>query len=79
MCYYNGEGIPQNYAKAVEWYQKAADQGDAVAQFNLGFCYENGQGVYKSKKEALKWYQKAADQGYEDAIDKVKELSVYDR
>ena len=56
--------------KAKEWnriprkrYQKAADQGDAYAQTNLGVMYESGQGVEQDFKEALKWYQKAAEQG----------------
>jgi hypothetical protein len=30
--YYNGDSVPQDYAKAVEWYRKAAEQGDADAQ-----------------------------------------------
>ena len=28
-------------------YRKGAEQGDALAQFNLGFCYDNGDGVAK--------------------------------
>lgn len=34
--YFKGNGIPQDYIKAFEWYQKAADQGHAQAQNNLG-------------------------------------------
>jgi TPR repeat protein len=45
------------------WYQKAADQGDAAAQCNLGVMYEKGRGVKKDETEAVKWFQKAADQG----------------
>jgi hypothetical protein len=29
--YYNGEGVKQDYAEAIKWFQKAADQGDADA------------------------------------------------
>ena len=43
--------------------RKSADQGDAAAQFNLGFCYSNGQGVPQSYEDAVKWYRKSADQG----------------
>ena len=32
VCYYNGEGVSKDVSKAVEWWQKAADQGDASAQ-----------------------------------------------
>jgi TPR repeat protein len=31
-----GQGVPQDYAVAVSWYRKAAEQGDADAQVNLG-------------------------------------------
>ena len=61
--YDNGEGLEQHFKEAVKWYQKAADQGDAEAQMNLGLMYENGEGVEQDDKEAVKWYQKAADQG----------------
>ena len=37
-----------------------AEQGDSVAQFNLGVLYCNGQGVIQNYKEAVKWYRKSA-------------------
>ncbi len=43
FMYYEGEGVPQDYAKAVEWYQKAANQGNTQAQYNLGFMYYKGE------------------------------------
>ena len=52
--------------KACEWYQKAAEQGSASAQFNLGVAYYCGEGVTRDLKTAAEWYQKAAEQG--DAI-----------
>ena len=48
-------------------YRKAADQGFAKAQFNLGVCYKKGQGVPQSFKEAVRWCRKAADQGLANA------------
>ena len=30
--YDNGEGVEQDFKKAVYWYRKAAEQGDAEAQ-----------------------------------------------
>ena len=47
----------------MKWYTKAAEQGNAVAQNNLGFMYDNGKGVAQDYKEAVKWYTKAAEQG----------------
>ena len=66
-CYYSGEGVPQDYDKAVYWYRKSADQGYANAQNNLGNCYANGYGVKKDPVEAVKWYRMAAEQGLSNA------------
>jgi len=43
--------------------RKAAEQGNAAAQFNLGMMYANGQGVTQDYSEAFRWYRKAAEQG----------------
>ncbi|WP_049236560.1 tetratricopeptide repeat protein [Moraxella canis] len=54
----------QDYHKAVEWYTKAANQGLAYAQTNLGLMYYEGQGVRQDYYQAFKWYTKAANQGH---------------
>ena len=61
--YLHGRGVPQDDTRAVEWYRKAAEQGYAKAQNNLGWMYQRGQGVAKDEVEAANWYRKAADQG----------------
>ena len=43
-----------------------AEQGDALAQFQLGVLYANGQGVARNYEEAVLWYRRSADQG--DAV-----------
>ncbi len=53
-----------NAEEAVKWYRKAAEQGHADAQHDLGYAYDRGKGVPENKKEAVKWYKKAADQGH---------------
>ena len=58
--YYNGQGVPQDYAQAVNWYRKAADQGDANAQRNLGNMYEDGRGVPRDYIQAHMWRNLAA-------------------
>ena len=52
--------------KAAEWFQKAADQGNADAQFWLGCMYQNGSDVERSYEKAVEWFQKAADQRLAD-------------
>jgi hypothetical protein len=49
-----------------DWY-RLVEQGDAGAQFNLGWMYDNGQGVVQDYKEAIKWYRLAAEQGHANA------------
>jgi TPR repeat protein len=46
------------------WFRKAADQGDAVAEFLLGDQYANGKGVPQDYGEARIWLQRAAEQGH---------------
>ncbi|MDS1821269.1 tetratricopeptide repeat protein [Vibrio parahaemolyticus] len=57
----------QDDKEAVKWYRKAAEQGHADAQHNLGTMYNQGKGVPKNDKEAVKWYRKAAEQGHAEA------------
>ena len=45
--YENGQGVPQNNFTAVEWYQKAAEQGYAKAQVNLGFVMKKEKALFK--------------------------------
>ncbi|MBK8750564.1 MAG: sel1 repeat family protein [Candidatus Competibacteraceae bacterium] len=47
----------------MQWYRKAADQGYAPAQVNLGALYAEGHGVSQDFGEALAWYQ-SCYQGY---------------
>jgi uncharacterized protein len=51
-CYDTGKGVPQDYAEAANWYRKAADQGDAQAQFCLGVKYHIGQGVAQEPRRS---------------------------
>jgi TPR repeat protein len=48
---------------AVKEVRKAAEKGEAKAQFKLGDAYREGKGAPKDETEAGKWYRKAAEQG----------------
>lgn len=50
-------------AAALQNFRRAAEQGDAHAQFRLGSMYERALGVPQDYMTALKWYRLAADQG----------------
>jgi len=63
-----GVGVAADEREAVSWYRKAAELGQADAQYNLGSCYDAGVGVETDKAEAKSWYQKAANQGHKGAL-----------
>jgi len=58
-----GQGVEQDFEKAVMWYMQAAAQGFAPAQYRLATLYERGRGVEKSLQRAQVWYQRAAQLG----------------
>ncbi|MDA1310441.1 MAG: hypothetical protein O2985_12665, partial [Proteobacteria bacterium] len=43
----------------MKWYRKAAEQGDASAQNNLGIMYRNGKGVPQDNVLAHMWWSLA--------------------
>ena len=49
------------------WWRKAAEQGYAQAQSNLGVLYHQGRGVRRDYTKAAMWFRKAAEQGNADA------------
>ena len=53
--------------KAIEWFEKAAEQGFISAQQALGVMYEHGFGADQDDSMAMRWYGKAAAQGHNDA------------
>jgi TonB family protein len=61
--------VPRDDAEAVRWYRKAAEQGFAWGQTNLGYMYGQGRGIARDDAEAVQWYLKAAKQGFAMAQD----------
>ena len=53
----------KDYKHEVALNSKAAEQGDANAQYNLGSMYFDVRGVSQDYKQAVAWYRKAAEQG----------------
>src|SRR6266849_1687160 len=63
LLYEGGVGVPQNYRKAKEWFEKAAKQGHVGAQADLGTLYLQGAGTPQSAQMAVFWFSQAAEQG----------------
>ena len=53
----------KDFAKAAMLFRKAADAGNARAQFELGSMHDDGEGMPQDYKQAMAWYEKAAAQG----------------
>ena len=56
--------IAETTSEDIEKWRVEAEQGDASAQFNLGYAYWHGTGVGKDQREAVRWGRKAAEQGH---------------
>ena len=56
-------GLPQNRAKALKLFHRAAELGNAASNYNIGVAYRNGRGVERDEKKALHYYELAAMRG----------------
>jgi hypothetical protein len=61
-CCFSHEAL-KDAVEAEQWGRKAAEQGDAAGQYNLGLYYLDAVGVARDTAEAAKWFRKAAEQG----------------
>ena len=57
--------------EAYQWFMKAAEEGYAVAESNIGVCYYEGIGVDVNLSEAFKWVMKAAKHGFAQAQENI--------
>ncbi|MBR4327941.1 MAG: sel1 repeat family protein, partial [Bacteroidales bacterium] len=53
--------------ETIDLLTKAAEQGNVIAQFNLGVCYDIGYGVKQDSPKAVELYTRAAEKGNVDA------------
>jgi len=68
QSYYNGWGVPQNYAASLPWFEKAATAGSSEAMRSLGFMYEQGLGVSQDYRKARELFEKGAAAGNAGAM-----------
>jgi TPR repeat protein len=65
--YEHGEGVKQDYDRAVKLYCAAARRGNVRAQYRLGWMYANGRGVARDDGLAAAWFSLAAEKGDEQS------------
>ena len=60
-CFYQGDnGLPQNYAKALELWQRAGELGGADGYHGIGNAYKEGNGVERNETKAEHYWELAA-------------------
>jgi uncharacterized protein len=70
MPYVNAQMvIPKDQTAALEWFKKAANQGDVDAQYNLAVMYVNGMGTDKNDLQAYFWTTVSSAKGNKNAQD----------
>jgi TPR repeat protein len=80
MCLELGCGVEQSDEEALDWYQKAAELGDATSNYSVGEWFESARGgLPQSDTEAVLWYFKAASMGDEDSKMALKRLNAIAR
>lgn len=70
----NRIGVSRDDAKALEWFRKAAAQGNLAGEYQVGESFEKGRGVPKDISQAVEWYRKAAEQGYPQARSALRQM-----
>jgi len=67
--YHNGYGLRINDNLALEWWQRASEQGYTDASFSIAMLYNLGEGqISKNLPKAVDYYMLAADHQHEEAI-----------
>ena len=64
-----------DHGLAVEWWTRAAEEGDAIPQLRLGEAYEAGRGVERDLERAREWYARAAAAGNQRAREALERLA----
>jgi TPR repeat protein len=71
--YYLIDHARQRYAG----WRRAADQGDAIGEFFVGYCYQHGLTVPEEPATAFEWFMKSATQRNTDAMLEVAICSAF--
>eukprot|EP00984_Skeletonema_dohrnii_P038490 scaffold41761_cov139-Skeletonema_dohrnii-CCMP3373.AAC.1 len=56
-----------DHDRAIEYWSKAVELGDAIAHWSLSIVYERGKGVEKDVKKEIFYAEEAAIAGHPDA------------
>jgi TPR repeat protein len=65
---YSYERIKKDSKKAFYWYEKASNNGNIIAMYNLGLFYKNGIGVEENYNKSFEMFKQSAEGGYSGGI-----------
>ena len=70
-CYCYGNGVEQNYEKALEWYTRAIEKGNKTAFYDIAMLYD----TLEDFENAKEYFNKVVQSGEfpEDMIEEAKE------
>ena len=71
LQYENGDGVEQDYAKAMENYLSAAEAGNGEGMRRVGRLYQYGNGVEIDYALAMEWYLKGVEAGNAGSMNNV--------
>ncbi len=66
--------VEDNYPKAMNSYELAAEKNDPAGQYDLALAYAKGKGIPVNYPKAIEYFTKAAEQGYTAAMTQLAEL-----
>ena len=72
--FYFGWNIEQDLDRAFRYLTTAADSGDAISQFLVGFMHWSGRGTEPDEDKALERFLAASEQGVPEAMYNVAEI-----
>jgi len=65
LMYHGGLGVPSDEEKALQWYQKAAQNGYPWAQEYMAIGYQEGWfGLKRDRKKSKRWFKQLDKTGY---------------
>uniref|UniRef100_A0A7S1KM70 Serine aminopeptidase S33 domain-containing protein n=1 Tax=Percolomonas cosmopolitus TaxID=63605 RepID=A0A7S1KM70_9EUKA len=71
-----GPNRQRDVSEAINWYVKAAENGNIIAQLRLGVLFHEGIDVERDTNRAYNFFSKATNNNFEGAIDELKSFSV---
>ncbi|MDD2765649.1 MAG: tetratricopeptide repeat protein [Opitutaceae bacterium] len=66
--YREGDGVPQNFSRAAQWFERATRQGSAKAAYDLGVLCYYGLGMPADADRAQNWLEVAVRREYAPAL-----------